>query len=98
RCEADGVNQDVEAAQRLTRAPNETLDVLVVADVALEDGVRVELTGHLPRPPGELFALVAEGEACALAVHGLGNAPGDRAFAGEAGDQRALALQETHRF
>src|SRR5690606_31531770 len=44
----------------------------------------------------ELVVLVGQGELGALPVHCLGDAVGDRALAGDAGDERALALQESH--
>jgi len=44
----------------------------------------------------ELLTLVGEGQLGALAMHRLGDAGGDGAFAGNAGDQYLLAAQESH--
>ena len=52
------------------------------------------LLGNFFHPRFEFFGLVGEGQFGALRVHGLGDAPGNGAGAGDTHDQGAFTGQE----
>src|SRR5690606_21945146 len=93
----DRVHQDVEAIRPV---PGERIeqrgDLGVVGHVERIRRAAAEPGGDILHARLQFFVLVAEGELGALPMHRLGDAVGDRALAGDAGDECALALQETH--
>src|SRR5690606_6282643 len=99
RRERDRVNEDVEAVRP---APGELtearVDLSVVRDVERQHEVAAELCGEAAHALGELVGLVRERELGAFALHGLCDAPGDRAIARDADDQGALTGEKTHRY
>src|SRR5690606_1232538 len=71
-------------------------DLLVAGHVQRQDDVAAEAGRGLLDPRAQLVVEIGERQFRALAMHRLGDAAGDRAVAGDAGDECALALQETH--
>ena len=80
----------------LRQVGEELVDLRVVADVAIEDELRVEVGGEFGDAVLEALAHVAEGEFGAFAVAGPGDAVGDRAVVKHAGDQQAFAGEKSH--
>ena len=72
------------------------VDLRVVAHVAIEDQLGVEVRGEFGDAVLEALADVAEGQFGALRVAGLGDAVGDRAVRQHAGDQEFLAGEKAH--
>jgi hypothetical protein len=68
----------------------------VFADVERQHDRGAEAAGHSFDALLEFLALVTEGESGAFAVHGLGNAVGDRAIARKTDDDGAFTGQEPH--
>src|SRR6185295_9951710 len=96
RRERHGVHEDVEPVPALRKAGEERVDLAVVGNVERQREVAAELLGHVFDAALELVGLIAEREIGALAAHGLGDAPGERAVAREADDDRALPSQKPH--
>ena len=97
RGEADRMHEAVEAFRPgLLQAGEQGLDLLVAADVAVEDELRAELGGGLGDAILEALAHVAEGELGALPMAGTRDAIGDRAVVQNARDEQALAGEESH--
>ena len=82
-------------SQRVFRCAKPRVDVLVGGDVHDEGDVRVQLLGERHDALGHAFD-VREGELRPLAMHCLGDPPGNGTVGGKPDDQRALALQKTH--
>src|SRR5690606_23916302 len=97
RGERDRVHQDVEASfPVLAELFEQRRDLGIVGDVERERRTAAQPGRDLVDARLQLLVLVGEGELGAFAVHGLGNAVGDRTRAGDAGDQCTVALQDTH--
>ena len=96
RREADRVHEDVEPVPVLAQLGEAGIDLRVFGDVQRDHDVRAVFRGGVLDARLQLVALVGEGEFRTLAAHGLGDAVGDRALAGDAGDECTLALQESH--
>src|SRR5690606_1565488 len=96
RREGDGVDQSVETVPVAAELREERVDLLVVGDVAGKDRRRAELRGHLGDAVLETVVLVGEGGPRSLGRAGTGEAVGDRPVRQQAGDQDALAGEESH--
>ena len=96
RREADRMHEDVEAVPAPPEFGEHRFDLRVAGHVQRQHDVGTELARRLVDAVLEPVVLVREGEAGAFAVHRLGDAPGDRAMAGDADDECALALEESH--
>jgi len=97
RREADRVHEAVEAfGPRGPDALEQGGDLLVAADVAVEDQLRVEFGGEFGDALLEALALVAEGEFGAFAMAGSRHAVGDRAVVEYARNEQAFAGEESH--
>ena len=90
------MDDDVQAVPLLAERLESTGDFIITADVTGNTESGIAFGGHLFDPAGEFLVLVGKGEDGPLPVHGLCDAPGDGAVAGEADDQRAFAVQESH--
>ena len=90
------MHEAVELRPRFAELREGALDLCVVGDVELEGEPGAELGGVLGDALLEALALVAEGELGAFAVAGTRDAIGNRAVVQHAGDQEALAGQESH--
>ena len=96
--EADRMDQNIEAVPVLAEIGEQLRDLRIAGHIARQDDIRAEvLRGFVDARP-ELVVDIGEGEFGALAVHRFRDAPGDRAVAQNAGDQRAFALQKSHVF
>jgi hypothetical protein len=89
-CEGDGMDDAIEASPAFAE------DLRVVSHVEWHQKVAVDFGGELAYPIGELVVLVGEGECGTLAMHCLGDAPGDRALARDPDDQDALVGKKGH--
>ena len=93
---ADRMHQDVETIPALAEFSEYAVDLRIIGDVARQHDVRpARLRGRF-HARLELVHLIGKGEFRAFAMHRFGDAAGDRALAGDADDQCALSLQETH--
>ena len=91
------MDEDVEALRpALAELLEARCDLRIVGDVERQDDIAAQFGGRFLYPRKQLLVLVGEGQFGAFAVHGFGDAAGDRTLAGDSGDQCALALQETH--
>ncbi len=96
RGETDRVHDDVQVAPAGFELLEDRIDLLVLGDVERHHQLRSGLRGDLVDPGFQFLVLIRECQFGALAVHGLGNAPRDRARTGDADDQRAFTLQDSH--
>ena len=96
RRERDRVHEPVEAIPGLAKLAEQPLDLRVVANVALEGELGAELGCVLGNAVFEALALVAERQLGALSPARPRDAVGNRAVVQHAGDQQALAGQESH--
>src|SRR5690606_28932780 len=98
RGEAHGVHDAVQAVPPLAQFLEDLGDVLVVGDVAGEAqvGAGAPAGGEIFHAALELVVLVGESELGTFAVHGRGDACGDRQLAGDTDDQYALTGEKTH--
>src|SRR5690606_5812819 len=92
----DRVDQDVEPVPALAELLEAGGDLVVAGHVEGQHDIAAKRGGGLLDTRAQLVIEVGECHLGTLAVHGLGDAAGDRAVAGDAGDECALALQETH--
>src|SRR5581483_1480402 len=90
--EGDGVDHGVEAAKPLTDLPVDLGQLRFVGDVAGDDQRIVQGGGEVAHVAFHALALVGDGQARSLALHGLRNAPGDAAVVGDAVNYGGLAL------
>jgi hypothetical protein len=90
------VDEAVERIPVLAELGKQAFDLGVFADVAVEGELGAELGGRLGHALFEALALVAERQFGAFAVAGARDAVGQGAVVQDAGDQQALAGQETH--
>ncbi len=98
RGEADGVNDAVQAVPLLAQLLEHAGDVFVIGDVAGEAQLRARAPagGEFLDAALELVVLVGESQFSTFAMHGGGDARGNRQFAGNADDQYALTGEKTH--
>ena len=97
RGECDAVHEDVETVAPVRAEFGEAgVDLFVGGDVERQHDLAAVLGGGVLDARLQLLVLVGQRQFRAFAVHGIGDAGGDRTLAGDAGDQCALALQETH--
>jgi hypothetical protein len=96
RRETHRVHEDVETVPVPAQFGEQSVDLCVLGDVARQHDVRAEGVGRLVDAILQPLVLISEGELSAFAMHCVGNAPGDRALAGDADDQGTLAVQESH--
>ncbi len=98
RSEADRVHDAVQAVPLLAQFFEYARDLFIVGDVAGEAQLRARApTGsEFLDATLELVALVGESQFCTFAMHGGGDAGGNRKFAGNADDQYALTGEKTH--
>ena len=96
RRKSDRMDEAVELRPGFAQLPECALDLRVVGDVEVEDELGAELGGVLGHALLEALSLVAERQLGAFAVAGPGDAVGDGAVVQDAGDQKALAGQESH--
>ena len=94
--EGDRVHQHVDLPEILACRLGDGGDVIVLRDVAFFDPFAVDLFGQRPDAALERLACVADANPGALAVHGLRDAPGDRALICQSKDQCGLSFQQTH--
>ena len=90
------MNHDVEAVPVLPERSEGLVDLTVVFDVQRHRDLRVKLSSDALNAPTKSLRLVAERELCALCVHRLGDAVGDRAITRNASDESALARKKPH--
>jgi hypothetical protein len=91
------MHEDVEAVGPvLAQFAEAVRNLLVAGDIQRDDDVAAVLFSGLFDARLEFVGLVGESQLRTFAVHGFGDAACDRTLAGDAGDQCALALQETH--
>jgi len=91
------VHEAIEAFRPgLLQAMGQRGDLLVGADVAVEDEFRAEFGRVFGDALLEAFALVAEGELGVFRMAGSGEAVGDRSVVQYARDEQALAGEESH--
>src|SRR5262249_24505484 len=88
--------EDIESVPMLSEIGEQLVDLLVAGDVAGQDDVRAERVRCLVHARAQLVIDVGEGQLRAFAMHGVGDAPGDRTLTEDAGDQGALAVQKSH--
>src|SRR5690606_34393782 len=98
RCEAHRVNDTVQAVPLFAQLCEDVDDIVVIGHVAREAQLRTRApaSGEFFNAALELVVLVSEGELGAFAVHGGGDARGDRQLAGDTDDQDALTGEKTH--
>jgi hypothetical protein len=89
------MHQDVEMIPARFQRGETAGDVLVQPDIHGERDVRAQFPGERHDAVGHALD-VRERQFRALAVHGLGDAPGDGPIRGQPDDQRALAGQKSH--
>ena len=94
--EADGMHEAVEFRPDLAQLVEGAFDLLVAADIAIEDQSRVELCCEVGDALLEALAHVAEGQFGAFAVAGSGDAVGNGTVGQHAANEQAFAGQETH--
>ncbi len=68
----------------------------IAGDITGQDDLGVAFSGKFFDPALKAISLIGEGEFSPLTMHGLGNAPGDGAVAGDAGDQGPFSCQKSH--
>ncbi len=90
------MDQDVHRRIRLPDASENSLNLLVVSDVALERLGAGQLGGESFGVTLQTLRLVADGERGARFRELLADGPGDAAFVGQAEDDRDFALQINH--
>ena len=98
RGESDGVHQNVEAVPLLAELLETRGDLRIVGHVQRQHDVAAVFGGRFFDTRFQTIVLVGEGQFRAFPVHGFGDTRGDGTVAGDAGDECALALQETHGF
>ena len=92
--ERDGVHEHVEpAAEGVGRLREDPVEVVVRADVALGDELRVDLRRKVAHGLLDPLALERERELRAFRGEPLGDRPGDRALVGDAQHERLLAFE-----
>ena len=96
RREGHGMHENVEMAPVALHARGGGVDLGVDGDVERHQQLRADRGGERLDALAEAVIGVAEGELRALRVHGLGDAPGDRAVGRHANDQGALAREHPH--
>ena len=96
RGEGDAVDEDVEAVPVLAELLEAGGDLRIVGDVERQHDIAADSAAAFSTRDLQFVVLVGERQFRAFAVHGLGDAAGDGTLAGDAGDQCALALQESH--
>jgi len=83
-------------ARRLRETGEHGRDLLVAADVAVEDELRVEFGCKFGDPVLESIADIAEGEFRALAVARARHSVGDGSIVQDARDEQSFAGEESH--
>ena len=88
------MDDEVHVAPTLSNGGEHGIDAGIVGDVAGHDEVDADGLGEGGHPLAERLALVGEGQLGAVGGGGARDAPGDRAFVGDAHDQAALASHQ----
>ena len=96
RGEGDRVDDDVELPPFALEQVESGVDLLVDGDVQRHRQFRAEGLGERLDALLHLVVGVGEGELGAFAMHGLGDAPGDRTICRHAHDEGALAGKKSH--
>ena len=94
--ESDRMHQTVQAIPVLPQVDEQLLDIVIAADIALEDQFAAKLLCHFLNTPKHPLALVGKSQFGAFTIHGLRDAIGNRAVADHAGDQNSLVGQKSH--
>ena len=91
-----GMHQPVETVPLLAELLEEAGDLRVVLHVERVDQAAAEVGGELGDAVLEAVVLIGEGELGAFAVHGLGDAVGNRTVAEQTGDEDSFAGEKAH--
>ena len=90
------MHEHVERAEDARHGREQAVHGGVVGRVALLEQLGPDALGQRPDATLELGGGVGEPEPRAFLVQGPGDAPGDRASVGDAGDERRLAVEQPH--
>ena len=93
---SDGVDDAIEAIPRFSKLRKQCGNLLVAGDIAGKDQVRAKFRRHFFHPFAHAFTLVGKRQFRSFAMHGLGDAVGNRTVAQQAGDQNPLVRQHSH--
>ncbi len=90
--EADRVHDGIESIPVCGQIPEGGLDLGVARHLQRQHDLRSAFGGQVLDAGFELLGLVGQGDVGPLAVHGLGDAIGDGAITGDAGDEDPFIL------
>ncbi len=96
-CEGDGMHENVQSVPVFAELGECGVDLLVELHVAGHGDLGVELRGELLDTGFQTLVLVGERQRGPLAMHGLGDAPGNGAVPRHTDHERPFAFEKSHR-
>ena len=96
RRKSDRMHNTIQAIPMFAQFSKHRVDMFINADIAFNYDVGIALPSHFFDAALQLFILERKRQFSALAVHGLRDAPCDRAVARQAHNQDPFALHKTH--
>ncbi len=90
------MHHEIEPAPALGQCREQRIKAGLGGDVGLQHEIALQAFRQWPDPLAERVPLIGEGKPGPMGMQLPGNAPGDRAFVGDAHDEALLAGHQAH--